>query len=98
MLATEKQVAYIPPPAGAQRLLFLISAGAGHGLPWMQQIGRPPERKRIPVVLAVQEVQTLLFAHGGIERGKLLEYSDASTTMIYVCAEGGGGWDGQPTG
>ena len=26
----------------------------------MQQIGRPPERKRIPVVLTVQEVQTLL--------------------------------------
>lgn len=26
----------------------------------MQQIGRPPERKRIPVVLTVQEVLTLL--------------------------------------
>jgi site-specific recombinase XerD len=36
-------------------------------LPWMQQIGRPPERKRIPVVLTVQEVQTLLSHMAGTE-------------------------------
>ncbi len=29
-------------------------------LPWLQQMGRPPERKRIPVALTVAEVQTLL--------------------------------------
>ena len=51
----------------------------------MQQIGRPPERKRIPAVLAVQEVQTLLSHMGGIRTGQeLLEHSDASTTMIYT--------------
>jgi integron integrase len=33
----------------------------------MQQIGRPPERKRIPVVLTVQEVQTLLSHMAGTE-------------------------------
>ena len=29
-------------------------------LPWLQELGRPVARKRIPVVLTVQEVQTLL--------------------------------------
>lgn len=33
----------------------------------MQQIGRPPERRRIPVVLKVQEVQTLLGKMAGNE-------------------------------
>lgn len=33
----------------------------------MEQIGRPPERKRIPVVLTVQEVQTLLLHMTGTE-------------------------------
>ena len=36
-------------------------------LPWMQQIGRPPERKRIPVVLTMQEVQALLHLMVGVE-------------------------------
>ena len=36
-------------------------------LPWMQQIGRPPERKRIPAVLTVPEVQTLLSHMAGTE-------------------------------
>jgi len=29
-------------------------------LPWMNQIGRPSERKRIPVVLTVAELQQVL--------------------------------------
>ena len=33
----------------------------------MQQIGRPPERKRIPVVLTVQEVQSVLSLMTGTE-------------------------------
>ena len=49
-------------------LLFLYRQVLGMELPWMQQIGRPPERKRIPVVLTVQE---------------LLGHSNVSTTMIY---------------
>lgn len=32
----------------------------GMELPWMQQIGRPAERKRIPVVLTQEEVQRVL--------------------------------------
>lgn len=42
MLATKKKVA----PATHRQVL-------GMELPWLQQIGRPPERKRIPVVLTV---------------------------------------------
>lgn len=62
-------------------------------LPWMQQIGRPPERKRIPVVLTVAEVQTLLGHMAGAEALGLRvkdvdfnrrDHSDVSTTMIYT--------------
>ena len=31
----------------------------GQDLPWLQSPGRPPERKRIPVVLTVAEVQSV---------------------------------------
>ena len=85
MLATEKQVAPATHRQALNALLFLYRQVLGMELPWMQQIGRPPERKRIPVVLAVQEVQTLLSHMGGIRTGQeLLEHSDASTTMIYT--------------
>jgi integron integrase len=47
--------------------LFLYRQVLGMELPWMQQIGRPPERKRIPVVLTVPEVQTLLSHMAGTE-------------------------------
>ena len=39
----------------------------GHDLPWMQSIGRPPERKRIPVVLTVAEVRSVLALMDGAE-------------------------------
>lgn len=41
-------------------LLFLYREVLGLDLPWMQQIQRPAVRKRIPVVLAVDEVRALL--------------------------------------
>ncbi len=69
MLATEKQVAPATHRQALNALLFLYRQVLGMELPWMQQIGRPPERKRIPVVLTVQE---------------LLGHSDVSTTMIYT--------------
>ena len=59
-LATEKQVAPATHRQALNMLLFLHRQVLGIELPWMQQIGRPPERKRVPVVLKVQEVQTLL--------------------------------------
>ena len=48
-------------------LLFLYRQVLGMELPWLQQIGRPPERKRIPVVLTVQEVQSVLSLMTGTE-------------------------------
>ena len=69
MLATEKQVAPATHRQALNALLFLYRQVLGMELPWMQRIDRPPERKRIPVVLTVQE---------------LLGHSDVSTTMIYT--------------
>ena len=67
MLATEKRVAPATHRQALNALLFLYRRVLGIELPWMQQIGRPPERKRIPVVLTVQEVQTLLGHMAGTE-------------------------------
>jgi integron integrase len=67
MLANEKQVAPATHRQALNALLFLYRQVLGMELPWMQQIGRPPERKRIPVVLTVQEVQTLLSQMVGTE-------------------------------
>lgn len=48
-------------------LLCLYRQVLGMELPWMQQIGHPAERKRIPVVLTVREVQSVLSLMTGIE-------------------------------
>ena len=67
MLATGKQVAPATHRQSLNALLFLYRQVLGMELPWMQQIGRPPERKRIPVVLTVKEVQALLGQMVGTE-------------------------------
>ena len=59
MLANEKRVAPATHRQALNALLFLYRQMLGLELPWMQQIGRPPERKRIPVVLTVQKVQSV---------------------------------------
>jgi len=48
-------------------LLFLYRQVLSLDLPWMQEIGRPPERKRIPVVLTVAELQLVLAHMRGVE-------------------------------
>nr|QZL14096.1 integron integrase [uncultured bacterium] len=67
MLATEKKVAPATHRQALNALLFLYRQVLGVELPWMQQIGRPPERKRIPVVLTVPEVQSILALMVGTE-------------------------------
>ena len=67
MLATEKKVAPATHRQALNALLFLYRQVLGMELPWRQQIGRPPERKRIPVVLTVPEVRTLLSHMAGTE-------------------------------
>lgn len=67
MLATEKQGSPATHRQALNALLFLYRQVLGMELPWIQQIGRSPERKRIPVVLTVQEIQTRLSHMAGTE-------------------------------
>ena len=67
MLATERQVSPATHRQALNAILFLYKQVLSVDLPWMQSIGRPPERKRVPVVLTVGEVQALLSLMPGIE-------------------------------
>lgn len=67
MLATERKVSPATHRQALNALLFLYRQVLGMELPWLQQIGRPPERKRIPVVLTVKEVQDVLSFMTGTE-------------------------------
>jgi integron integrase len=67
MLATERQVSPSTHRQALNALLFLYREVLSMDLPWMQQIGRPPERRRIPVVLTVAEVQLVLVLMQGVE-------------------------------
>lgn len=67
MLANERQVSHATLRQALSSLLFLYRDVLGMDLPWMNQIGRSPERKRIPVVLTVAEVQQVLTLLPGVE-------------------------------
>lgn len=67
MLANERQVSPATHRQALNALLFLYRQVQGMELPWMQQIGRPPERKRIPVVLTQDEIQRVLSMMAGEE-------------------------------
>jgi integrase len=67
MLANERQVSPATHRQALNALLFLYKQVLGLDLPWMQSIGRPPERKRIPVVLTLAEVQSVLGLIDGVE-------------------------------
>ena len=67
MLANERQVSPATHRQALNALLFLYRDVLGADLPWMNQIGRPPERKRIPVVLTAAEVQQVLTLMPGVE-------------------------------
>ena len=60
LLATEKRVSPATHRQALNALLFLYRQVLGLELPWLEQFGRPPERKRIPVVLTVQGVPSVL--------------------------------------
>lgn len=81
MLATEKQVSPATHRQALNALLFLYRQVLGMELPWLQQIGRPPERKRIPVVLTVQEVQAVLGFMTGTEA--------LMAALLYGCGRSG---------
>ncbi len=53
MLANEPQVSPATHRQAPNALMYLYSAVLCIKFPWMNQIGLPPERKRIPVVFDV---------------------------------------------
>jgi integron integrase len=61
-LATERQVAPGTHQQALSALLFLYQKVLRQDLPWMGEIGRPREQRRLPVVLSVDEV-TAVLAH-----------------------------------
>jgi integron integrase len=60
MLATERKVSVSTHRQALSALLFLYKEVLGQELPWLQEIGRPLPRRRIPAVLTPAEVQRLL--------------------------------------
>lgn len=65
-LARDGQVSPATHRQALSALLFLYKEVLGQELPWMKEIGRPPERRRVPVVLTVAEVQALLARLDGV--------------------------------
>jgi len=59
-LANERKVAASTHRQALHALLFLYREVLDVELPWLEQIGRPQLRKRLPVVLTGDEVSTLL--------------------------------------
>lgn len=66
MLANERKVAPSTHRQALSALLFLYKEVLDIELPWMQEIGRPVPRKRIPAVLTVEEVSQLLVLMNGV--------------------------------
>jgi len=71
MLANERRAAASTHRQALSALLFLYREVLGVDMPWLQELGRPVAKKRIPVVLTQVEVQTLLARMGtGRSEGK----------------------------
>ena len=67
MLATERQVSSSTHNQALSALLFFYKEVLGMELPWMQNIQRPQQPKRIPSVLTQAEVAALLAQLQGSE-------------------------------
>jgi integron integrase len=67
-LAAERQVAVSTHQQALSALLFLYLKVLGMNVPWMQQIGRPQRRSRLPVVLPPQQVARVLGLLAGEHR------------------------------
>ena len=67
MLANERSVSPSTHRQALSAILFVYKEVLGQELPWLDEIGRPPVRKRIPVVLTVDEIATILARMAGVE-------------------------------
>ncbi len=63
-LADERQVSPSTHNQALSALLFLYQKVLGLNLPWMSDVGRPREQRRLPVVLSHEEVARLLTGLG----------------------------------
>ncbi len=59
MLATERKVSVSTHRQALSALLFLYKEVLGQDLPWLDEIGRPQYKKRIPAVLTIPEIHRL---------------------------------------
>lgn len=66
MMANERKVSASTHNQALSALLFLYREVLGIDLPWLDNIGRPQQTKRIPSVLTVEEVAALLAQMEGI--------------------------------
>jgi integron integrase len=60
MLATERKVSVSTHKQALSALVFLYKEVLGEQLPWLDEIGRPAYKRRIPAVLSLLEAQRLL--------------------------------------
>src|SRR5690349_6648276 len=59
MLANERRVSASTHKQALSAILFLYREVLGQELPWLAEIGRPPQRKRIPAVLSKEEIVSI---------------------------------------
>jgi integron integrase len=59
-LAAERQVAVATHQQALSALLFLYLKVLGMDVPWLQQIGRPQRKRRLPLVLSAEQVARVL--------------------------------------
>ena len=71
MLANERRVAAATHRQALSALLFLYREVLDVDMPWRQELGRPAQKRRIPVVLTPLEVQALLARMGSGVTGLL---------------------------
>lgn len=68
MLANERLVSASTHKQALSAILFLYREVLGQELPWLNEIGRPAQRKRIPSVLTKDEITTVFTLMDGQEK------------------------------
>ena len=67
-LSAERQVSASTHRQALSALLFLYQHVFGQQLPWMDSIGRPARKPRLPVVLSTVEVSSVLLMMHGVHQ------------------------------